>query len=94
MRHLGGVMLTRWCYISNIKAQCFVVSDEKIFKVFISKICISLCDLDMQWSKTIWAIIKEDHIIIIPAKYVENPVKEEMISGINMNVINQRTFII
>ena len=32
-----------------------------IFKVYISKIYFSLCDLDMQGTKTIWTIIKKDH---------------------------------
>ena len=34
--------------ILKIKALCLLISEEKIFNVFISKICFSSCDLDMQ----------------------------------------------
>ena len=44
-------------------------SEKKIFKVFIVNIYFSMCDLDMQWTGTIWNFIKEGHISIIPAKF-------------------------
>ena len=37
------------------------------------KSIFSLCDLDMQWTGTIWTIIKEGHIRIIHAKFGKNP---------------------
>ena len=37
-------------------------------KGFILKIYFSLCDLNMQQTRTIWTIIKEGHIRIIPVK--------------------------
>ena len=61
------------CYIPIIKALGDVVSDKKIFKVFILKIYFSLCDLDMQRTETIWTTIKEGHIRNIPAKFSPNP---------------------
>ena len=43
------------------------------FKIFILKIFFSLCDLDMQQTETVWTIIKEVYIRIIPAKFGQNP---------------------
>ena len=37
------------------------------------KIYFSLCDLDMQRTWTIWKIIKEGYISIIPVKFGQNP---------------------
>ena len=37
------------------------------------KSIFSLCDLDMQWTGTIWTILKEGHIRIIPIKFGQNP---------------------
>ena len=37
------------------------------------KSIVSLCDLDMQWTKTIWTILKEGHIRIISSKFGQNP---------------------
>ena len=37
------------------------------------KSIFSLCDLDMQWSETIWTIFKEGYIRIIPTKFGQNP---------------------
>ena len=39
------------------------------------KIYFSLCDLDMQWTHTIWTIIKEGHIRIVLAKFGQNPTR-------------------
>ena len=52
-----------------------MVLDKKIIKVFISKIYFSLCALDTfrQGTGTIWTIIKEGHIRIIPAKFGKKP---------------------
>ena len=44
-----------------------------IFKFFISKPIFSLCDLDMQQTRTIWTINKEGHIRTILAKFGQNP---------------------
>ena len=45
---------------------------EKI-KNFILKICFSLCDLDIQRTKSILTIIDKGHIRTIPAKFGKNP---------------------
>ena len=37
------------------------------------KYMFSLCDLDMQWNRTIWTIFKEGHIRFIPTKFAQNP---------------------
>ena len=58
---------------TNIKALGLVVSDKKIFKVFICKIYFSLCDLDMQQTETFWTILKEGHVRFISAKFGQNP---------------------
>ena len=58
---------------THYQALCLVVSEEKIFKVFILKIYFSLCDLDMEWTKIIWTILKEGHIRIISSKFGQNP---------------------
>ena len=50
-----------------------VVSDKKIFKVFILKTFFILCDLDMQHTRTIWTNLKEGHIRFITAKFGQNP---------------------
>ena len=55
-----------------LQAQGLVVSDKQIFKIFISKIYYSLCDLDLQQTETIRTIIKEGRIRIIPAKFDQN----------------------
>ena len=57
---------TRRCYIPNTTALGLVVSEKKSlnFSSF-----FSLCDLNMQWTLTIWTIIKEGHTRIIPAKF-------------------------
>ena len=66
---------TWWFYIPNIKALGLVVSDKKIFKFSSRKSFFSLCDLDMQWTITIWAIIKEYHIRLIPSMFGKNPAR-------------------
>ena len=55
--------------MSNTIVLGLVVSDKKIFKVFISKILFSLCYLDMQWAIDIWTIIQDGQIRINPAKF-------------------------
>ena len=57
------------CYIPNIKALGLKGSEKKIFKDFILNIYFSMCDLDMQWTRTIWNFNKKGHIRIIPAKF-------------------------
>ena len=37
------------------------------------KSIFSLCDLDMKRTITIWTVIKDDHIRLIPAKFGKNP---------------------
>ena len=64
---------TRWCYIPNIKALGLVVSEKKSFNFFILKIYFNPCDLAKQWTGTIWTILKEGHIRIIPTKLGQNP---------------------
>ena len=46
---------------------------QEDFYFFISKIYLSLLDLDMQRIRIIRKIVKEGHIMIIPAKFVSNP---------------------
>ena len=50
-----------------------VISDKKIFKVFISKIYFSPCYTNMQRTEIYLIFIVEGHIRIIPAKFDENP---------------------
>ena len=45
------------------------VTNMKVFKVFISKIYFSLCDLDIQRTKTIEQLLKR----VIPGKFGKNP---------------------
>ena len=53
---------------TTYKALGLLVSDKKIFKIFVSKIYFSQCNLYMQQTRTIWTIIKVGYIRIIPAK--------------------------
>ena len=46
---------------------------EDFLKFSFRKSIFSLCDLDIQWTFTIWTIIKEGHIRIIPAKFGQIP---------------------
>ena len=48
-----------------------MVSDKKIFFKFLikKKSIFSSCDLDMQWTGTIWTTLKEDQPRIIPVKF-------------------------
>ena len=57
-----------------------MVSDKKIFLV--KKSIFSSCDLDMQWTRTIWTTLEEDHPKIIPVKFGQNP-----ISGLGGDVV-------
>ena len=50
-----------------------MVLEQKILKFSSWKSSFSLCVLHMQWTGTIWTIIKESHIRIIPAKFGQNP---------------------
>ena len=60
-----------------------MISDKKIFfKFLVKKSIISSCDLDMQWTETIWIILKEDQPRIIPVKFGQNP-----ISGLGWDVV-------
>ena len=56
----------RWCYIPNMKALSYVVSDKKIFGSFISKWL-------MQPTGTVWTTLIGDHPGIIPVKFGQNP---------------------
>ena len=51
-----------------------MVSDKKIFKFLVKKSIFSSCDLDMQWTGTIWTTLKEDQPRIIPVKFGQNPI--------------------
>ena len=42
---------------------------EDFFKFLVKKFIFSSCDLDMQWTGTIWTILKEDQPRIIPVKF-------------------------
>ena len=66
-----------------------MVSDKNSFKVFISKIYFSLCDLDMQQIWPTWTIIKEDHIRIIFAKYGKNPTSSLGVMSFK-SIVNRR----
>ena len=57
-----------------------VVSDKKIFLV--KKSIFSSCDLDMQWTGTIWTTLKKDQPRIIPVKFGQIP-----ISGLGGDVV-------
>ena len=46
---------------------------QEYFQSFILKIYFSLCDLDMQQTRTIWTILKEGHISFISTKIGQNP---------------------
>ena len=50
-----------------------MVSDKNIFQGFILTIYFMLYDLDMERTETIWTIIKEGYIRIIPVKFGQNP---------------------
>ena len=56
----------------NIKVPGLLVSDKKIFKFFISKIYYSLCDLEMQRTRTIQTILVECHPDIICMTLFQN----------------------
>ena len=49
-----------------------IVLDKKIFKVFISKIYLSPCDLEMQRTGLLNSYT-DGHISIIPVKFGKNP---------------------
>ena len=51
-----------------------MVSDEKIFEFLVKKSIFSSCDLDMQWTGTIWTTLKEDQPRVIPVKFDQNPI--------------------
>ena len=60
-----------------------MVSDKKIFyKFLVKKSIFSSCDPDMQWTGTIWTILKVDQPRIIPVKFGQNP-----ISGLGGDVV-------
>ena len=50
-----------------------MVSNKKIFKFLVKKSIFSSCDLDMQWTGTIWTTLKEDQPRIIPGKFGQIP---------------------
>ena len=47
--------------------------EEDFLKFSSWKSLFSLCDLDMQWTRTTWTILKEGHIRFIPTKFGQNP---------------------
>ena len=58
-----------------------VVSDKKIF-FLVKKSIFSSCDLDMQWTGTIWTTLKENQPRINPVKFDLIP-----ISGLGGDVV-------
>ena len=46
---------------------------RRLFKFLIKKSIFSSCDLDMQWTGTIWTTLKEDQPRIIPVKFGQIP---------------------
>ena len=70
-----GIIQTNYqmiCYIRNSKALGLWFQTRRFFKFLSRKSIFSLSDLDMQQTITIWTIIKEGHIRIIPAKFCQN----------------------
>ena len=61
-----------------------VVSDKKILKFLVKKYIFSSCDLDVQWTGTIWTTLKEDQPRIIRVEFGQNP-----ISGLGGDVIQR-----
>ena len=55
---------------------------RRFFKFLVKKSIFSSCDLDMQWTGTIWTTMKEDQPRIIPVKFGQNP-----ISGLGGDVV-------
>ena len=51
-------------------------------KFLVKKSILSSCDLDMQWTGTIWTTLKEDQPRIITMKFGQNP-----ISGLGGDVV-------
>ena len=47
---------------------------RRFFKFLVKKSIFSSCDLDMQWTGTIWTTLKEDQPRIIPAKFRQIPI--------------------
>ena len=47
---------------------------EDFFKFSVKKSTFSFCDLDVQWTGTIWTTLKEDQPRIIPVKFGQNPI--------------------
>ena len=70
LKKLGGGPLDNATYqISRLLALWF--QTRRFLKVLVLKSIFSLCDLDIQQTRTILTIIKEDHIRIISASLVK-----------------------
>ena len=48
---------------------------RRFFKFLVKKSISSSCDLDMQWTGTIWTILKEDQPRINPVKFGQIPIR-------------------
>ena len=46
------------------------------FNVLVKNSIFSSCDLDMQWTGTIWTTLKEDQPRIIPVNFGQNPISD------------------
>ena len=55
---------------------------EDFFKFLVKKSIFSSCDLDMQWTGTIWTTLKEEQPKIIFLKFGQNP-----ISGLGGDIV-------
>ena len=81
LNNLGrGSPKEHFCKIILKLVQWFLTS--RFFKFLVKKSIFSSCDLDMQWTRTIWTTLKEDQPRIIPVKFGQNP-----ISGLGGDVV-------
>ena len=68
-----------WMYEATYqisKTWAFWFQTRRFFKFSVKKSIFSSCDLDVQWTGTIWTALKEDQLRIIPVKFGQNPVSD------------------
>ena len=86
LNKLGRGLLDEATYqISSLEALWFLtrrcLSQKSIF---------SLCDLDMEWTRTSWTLIKESHLKINPAEFDKNPASslEDVVDHVDRHRMN------
>ena len=72
LNNLGrGSPKEQFCKIILKSVQWF--RTRRFFKFLVKKSILNSCDLDMQWTGTIWTTLKEDQSRIIPVKFAQIP---------------------